>query len=48
MVQAEEQGEVVLPMATRPHYSAILQEDWDPLDYVGRLVRHRQHKIVVI
>ena len=34
--QAEEQGEVVLPMATRPHYSAILQEDWDPLDYVGR------------
>ena len=34
--QAEEQGEVVLPMATRPQYSAILQEDWDPLDYVGR------------
>ena len=35
-LQAEEQGEVVLPMATRPHYASILNEDWDPLDLVGR------------
>lgn len=35
-LQAEEQGEVVLPMATRPHYASILNEDWDPLDFVGR------------
>ena len=36
VVQAEEQGDVQLPMATRPHYASILNEDWDPLDYVGR------------
>ena len=35
--EAEEHGEVVLPMATRPHYASILNEDWDPLDFVGRL-----------
>jgi len=36
LLEAEEQGEVVLPMATRPHYASILNEDWDPLDLVGR------------
>ena len=36
LLEGEEAGEFQLPMANRGAYKAILKEDWDPLDYVGR------------
>ena len=36
LLESEETGEIQLPMANRGAYKTILNEDWDPLDYVVR------------
>ena len=36
LLQAEERGEVQLPMANRAAYSHILFQDYDPMDNVNR------------